>query len=126
MVNLNELKVPQLKSFAKNLKLTRYSRLRKNDLVALISKQFEKTIHQNKQKKHKINELKVPQLKSFAKNLKLTRYSRLRKNDLVALINKHFEKTIHQNKQKKHKKKFLRRKEKRAGLPNSFFCVECN
>ena len=46
MVNLNELKVPQLKSFAKNLKLTRYSRLRKNDLVALIRNHFD----QNKQK----------------------------------------------------------------------------
>ena len=70
MVNLNELKVPQLKSFAKNLKLTRYSRLRKNDLVALISKQFEKTIHQNKQKKHKKKFLRREERKKGKKEFK--------------------------------------------------------
>ena len=96
MVNLDELKVSQLKSFAKNLKVTGYSRLRKDDLVALISKHFKQKNH----KKKFLSELKIPQLRSFAKNLKLTGYRRLSKDDLVALISKQF-------KQKKHKKKFL-------------------
>ena len=110
MVNFNELKLSQLKSFAKNLKLTRYSRLRKNDLIVLIRNHFDKSIRQNKQKK--LNELKLTQLKSLAKNLKLTRYSRLRKNDLIALIRNHFDKRT-SPKQKKHKKKFLRREERK-------------
>ena len=50
MVFLNELKVPQLKSFAKNFKLTGYNKVRKNDLVELISKQFKGI---SKEKKHK-------------------------------------------------------------------------
>ena len=96
MVNLDELKVPQLKSFSKSLKLTGYSKLRKNDLLALIRESFEKKKHEKKF----LEDLKVPELKSFSKSLKLTGYSKLRKNDLLALIRESFEK-------KKHEKKFL-------------------
>ena len=99
---LEDLKVPELKSFVKSLKLTGYNKLRKNDLLALIRESFEKKKHEKKF----LEDLKVPELKSFSKSLKLTGYSKLRKNDLLALIRESFEK-------KKHKKKFLRREERK-------------
>ena len=105
MVYLEDLKLHQLKSFAKSLKLTGYRKLRKKDLIVLIRNHSKKKIY--------LEDLKLHQLKSFAKNLKLTRYSRLRKNDLIVFIRNHFDKTIRQNKQKKHKKKFLRREERK-------------
>ena len=61
---MNELKVPQLKSFAKYLKLTGYNKLSKNDLVELIRKQFKGI---SKQKKHKKKYLRKEERKKDKK-----------------------------------------------------------
>ena len=82
-MDYNSKTVNELQVIAKQSGLARYSRLRKVDLVELMSN--EKLLDASVQPKHRYSKT-VKELHAIAKQSGLTRYSRLRKADLIKLM----------------------------------------
>ena len=91
---LSKLNIVQLRDIAKKMKLSGYSKYKKNELILFISQKMKPQRQPQRQPQtsqllspSKLNKLTVIQLKNIAKKMKLSGYSKYkRKYELIAFI----------------------------------------